>query len=139
MNSESDTPAFVGTGWSFPPEFLPLDHSARLSDGRTDIEESLRILLSTLPGERVMQPKYGCDLTPLLFEPLTTTLGSIMEDKVKTSIHYHEPRIEPISVSLSLADAEAGKVLIEINYRIRANNTRHNFVFPFYQQEGSEI
>lgn len=139
MSSETDIPAFVGTGWSFPPEFLPVEHSTKLSDGREDIEESLRILLSTLPGERVMRPKYGCDLTPLLFEPLTTTLGSIMEDKVKTSLYYHEPRIEPISVRLTLAEAVEGRVLIEIDYRIRANNTRHNFVHPFDQQEGTEI
>jgi len=139
MNSESDIPAFVGTGWGFPPAFRHSDSTVKLSDGRTDIEESLHILLSTLPGERVMRPDYGCDLTPLLFEPLTTTLGTLMEDQIKTSIYYHEPRIEPLSVDLNADEINEGKVIIDVHYRIRANNTRHNYVFPYYLIEGSEI
>lgn len=138
MVNESDIPAFVGNGWSFPPEFIPGANRAKLSDGRADIEESLHILLSTLPGERVMQPKYGCDLTPLLFEPITTTLKTVIEDRVKTSIYYYEPRIEPLRVAVSIQEALEGKFLVEVSYRIRANNTRHNFVFPFYREEGSE-
>ena len=138
MNNDSDIPAFVGTGWSFPPEFLMTSHSVRLSEDRSEIEESLHILLSTLPGERVMQPKYGCDLTPLLFEPITTTLSTVIGDRVKTSIYYYEPRIEPIRVGVSAQNAQEGQFLVEIEYRIRANNTRHNFVFPFYREEGTE-
>ncbi len=138
MSKESDIPAFVGTGWSFPPEFIAGHGGAKLSDGRADIEESLHILLSTLPGERVMQPKYGCDLTPLLFEPITTTLKTVIEDRVKTSIYYYEPRIEPLKVAVSIQEALAGKFLVEVSYRIRANNTRHNFVFPFYREEATE-
>lgn len=138
MTDHSEIPAFVGTGWSFPPEFLAVSGSVKLSDGRADIEESLRILLSTLPGERVMQPAYGCDLTPLLFEPLTTTLRTVTEDRVKTAIYYYEPRIEPLRVGVSLDDAVQGILLIEISYRIRANNSRHNFVFPYHLEEGSE-
>jgi phage baseplate assembly protein W len=139
MVNESDIPAFVGTGWSFPPEFIGGNHSVKLSDGRSDIEESLHILLSTLPGERVMQPKYGCDLTPMLFEPITTTLRTIIEDRIKTSIYYYEPRIEPLSVTVSAQEASEGRFLADISYRIRANNTRHNFVFPFYREEATEI
>lgn len=138
MSTESEIPAFVGTGWSFPPEFIVGHDSAKLSDGRADIEESLHILLSTLPGERVMQPKYGCDLTPLLFEPITTTLKTVIEDRVKTSIYYYEPRIEPLKVAVSIQEALEGKFLVEVSYRIRANNTRHNFVFPFYREEATE-
>ncbi|NJR43488.1 MAG: GPW/gp25 family protein [Akkermansiaceae bacterium] len=138
MASDSDIPAFVGTGWAFPPEFLMGNPSVLLAENRQEIEQSLHILLSTLPGERVMQPKYGCDLTPLLFEPITTTLRTVTEDRVKTSIYYYEPRIEPLKVSVSTEDAVEGKFLIEVSYRIRANNTRHNFVFPFYREEGTE-
>ncbi|MES2922823.1 MAG: GPW/gp25 family protein [Verrucomicrobiota bacterium] len=138
MPDHSEIPAFVGTGWSFPPEFLATGGSVKLSDGRAEIEESLRILLSTLPGERVMQPAYGCDLTPLLFEPLTTTLRTVTGDRVQTAIYYYEPRIEPLRVTVSLDDAIQGILLIEISYRIRANNTRHNYVFPYHLEEGSE-
>ena len=67
---------FLGTGWEFPPAFVPVEEKSTVAmvSGRIDIEQSLGILLSTLPGERIMQPRYGCDLTPILFEPLTTSL-----------------------------------------------------------------
>lgn len=133
--SAEDSP-ILGSGWAFPPEFLPSSHSARLVSGREDIEQSLAILLSTLPGERVMQPRYGCDLTPLLFEPVTTSLATDIADRVRTAILYFEPRIIPERVEVSVDDALAGRVLLEIDYRIGATNSRFNFVYPFYREEG---
>jgi phage baseplate assembly protein W len=139
METEPNLP-FLGTGWAFPPEFDLDDErsAAALVTGRIDIEQSLGILLSTLPGERVMQPRYGCDLTPLLFEPLTTSLITDIADRVQTSILYFEPRIVPDNVSVTPDDALAGRILIEVSYRISATNSRHNFVFPFYKTEASE-
>jgi phage baseplate assembly protein W len=139
METESNLP-FLGTGWSFPPEFVPAeDRSAvALVSGQTDIEQSLGILLSTLPGERVMQPRYGCDLTPLLFDALTTSLITDIADRVVTSILYFEPRIILDSVRVTPDDALSGRILIEVSYRISATNSRHNFVFPFYKAEASE-
>jgi len=54
--------SFLGTGWSFPPEFDPVSGSVVLVSNEKDIGESLDILLSTSLGERVMQPRYGCNL-----------------------------------------------------------------------------
>jgi len=136
-----DPPSFLGTGWAFPPEFLPqfLPASVALVSARTDIEQSLAILLSTLPGERAMLPEYGCDLTPLLFEPVTTSLATDIADRVRTSILYFEPRIVPEKVSVTADDTAAGRVLIEVQFRIVATNTRHNFVYPFHRREGTEL
>jgi phage baseplate assembly protein W len=139
METESNLP-FLGTGWSFPPEFVPAEDrsAAALVSGQTDIEQSLGILLSTLPGERVMQPRYGCDLTPLLFDALTTSLITDITDRVVTSILYFEPRIILDNVRVTPDDALNGRILIEVSYRISATNSRHNFVFPFYKVEASE-
>jgi uncharacterized protein len=85
------SPLFLGIGWRFPPEFIggAAAYACSMVDDRIDIEQSLHILLSTTPGERIMQPKYGCDLTPLLFEPVNTTLQTIIADRVRTSILYY--------------------------------------------------
>lgn len=139
MNNDTNLPAFVGTGWQFPPTFVPVIHKVGLANNRQEIEESLHILLSTLPGERVMHPKYGCDLTPLIFEPITTGLQTDIEDRVSTAIYLYEPRIKPISVHVNPENAAEGKFLVEISYQIRANNTRHNYVFPYYKEEGTEV
>ena len=132
---------FLGTGWEFPPAFVPVEEKSTVAmvSGRADIEQSLGILLRTLPGERVMQPRYGCDLTPMLFEPLTTSLITDIADRIRTAILYFEPRIIPDNVRVTADDALSGRILIEVSYRIAATNSRHNFVFPFHKEEGSEI
>jgi len=131
--------SFLGTGWSFPPQF---DNDGgrveMLSDGE-DIRSSLEILLSTRPGERVMLPNYGCNLDELLFEPLTTTMKTYMKDLIQTAILYHEPRIAVDKIELIDTGEMEGRILINIEYTIRSTNSRFNYVFPFYIQEGTEV
>ena len=104
-----------------------------------DIRSSLEILLSTVQGERILQPTYGCDLTPLLFEPLTTSLRTEMVDKIRNAILYFEPRIDVEKIELKDDQILEGIVLITIDYVIRSTNSRNNFVFPFYRAEGTDI
>jgi hypothetical protein len=129
--------SFLGKGWSFPPEFLSKSGSLAMTADADDIRKSLEILLSTRPGERVMQPEYGCDLSKLLFEPITTSLTSHIKDLVKTAILYYEPRIRVEDVTMGTAEALEGKILISIDFFIRTTNTRTNFVYPFYVQEAT--
>ena len=68
-----------------------------------DVASSLQILLSTTPGERVMQPLYGCNLNELMFESLDTRMKTLMADKVESSILYYEPRVNLESVSSTTA------------------------------------
>ncbi|GGC44633.1 baseplate protein [Parapedobacter defluvii] len=131
--------SFLGTGWSFPPQFDNEGGSVEmLSDGE-DIRSSLEILLSTRPGERVMLPNYGCNLDELLFEPLTTTMKTYMKDLIQTAILYHEPRIAVDKIELMDTGEMEGRILINIEYTIRSTNSRFNYVFPFYIQEGTEV
>jgi uncharacterized protein len=104
-----------------------------------DIQSSLEILLSTKRGERVMRSDYGCDLHELVFEPLTTTFKTYITDLIRTSILYHEPRIEVEKIELNDTGELEGRILITISYKVRATNSRFNFVFPFYKTEGTEL
>ena len=85
--------SFLGIGWDFPPTFDRSAGGVRMISDEPDIGSSLEILLSTDVGERVMQPRYGCDMHRLLFEPLDTTLRAYMKDLIWTAILYFEPRI----------------------------------------------
>ena len=136
MPERNEENPLLGTGWAFPPAFTPVSRANQMVSGAEDIEQSLTILLSTLPGERVMQPRYGCDLTPVLFEPLTTSLATDLADRVRTAILYFEPRIIPEKVALTQPDPGEGLVLIEIEYLISATNSRHNLVYPYHLKEG---
>ncbi|NVK64904.1 MAG: GPW/gp25 family protein [Flavobacteriales bacterium] len=131
--------SFLGTGWSFPPRFEKRTNKVALVSDEEDIHESLMILLSTRPGERVMNPLYGCNLDDLIFSPLNLTLKTYVANLIETAILYFEPRIDLDKVQISENDDLEGELLIELNYRIRSTNTRRNLVYPFYRGEATDI
>jgi len=131
-------PGFLGTGWSFPPEFSKTERGLRLSAGALDIRESLRILLSTTQGERIFDIHYGCDLSALLYESLTLSVRTTLAEKIQRAITLHEPRIKVEHVDFEPNTLE-GLVYIHVTYIIRSTNTRTNMVFPYYLKEGTEL
>ncbi|MGZ3928296.1 MAG: GPW/gp25 family protein, partial [Mucilaginibacter sp.] len=100
---------------------------------------SLQILLATRKGERVMEPGYGCNLDEMVFEPMTTTFKTYISEMIKTAILYYEPRIDLNSVQLDDSQETNGVILLMINYTVRTTNSRFNFVYPYYKNEGTEI
>lgn len=131
--------SFLGTGWSFPPSFEKSSGEVNMTSGEDDIQSSLHILLTTRMGERVMQPTYGCNLDELVFESLTSTTRSYIRDLVKTAILYFEPRIKLNKVDLDDSRDLEGVILISVDYTVRTTNTRFNYVFPYYINEGMDI
>jgi len=131
--------SFLGRGWGFPPTFDYDTGSVQMLEEVEDIYSSLHILLTTITGERIMQPRFGCNLEELLFESIDTTLKTLIIDKIETSILYFESRIKPLRIDL-IDDLELeGKLLIEVDFVVKSTNSRFNFVFPFYKNEGSQI
>lgn len=131
--------SFLGRGWSFPPTFDRNLAGVVMLEAEADIASSLEILLTTIRGERVMLPQYGCNLDELVFESFDTRMKTLMADKVESAILYHEPRIALESVRLDDSRELEGVVLIAVTYRVKATNSRFNFVFPYYQKEGTDI
>lgn len=130
---------FLGRGWSFPPDFKRVPASVAMLEEDADVASSLEILLSTTPGERILQPLYGCNLSELLFESLDTRMKTLMADKVQSAILYYEPRVRLESISLDESRELEGVVLIEFVYVVKSTNSRFNFVFPYYKNEGTDI
>ena len=129
--------AFLGTGWSFPPSFAASGSDVDVVTGVEDIEQSLAILLSTQRGERVMQDDFGCDLSEFLFGEISQGLIGRVRSFIEDAILYNEPRIALNGVEVSESGAEAGLLLISIDYTIRATNSRYNMVYPFYLTEAA--
>lgn len=139
-----DAKDFLGCGWAFPPAFRKEkddeDGYAQMAIGREDIEQSLHILLSTSLGERVMLPQYGCNLSDYQFESMSNTLIGFITDLVSNAILYYEARIKTDSITVSQSDswdAIQGYLRINIDYTIRATNSRYNYVYDFYIREGN--
>ena len=130
---------FLGKGWSFPPTFNQQLKDVEMTEKVADIENSLHILLTTTLGERIMQPRYGCNMEDMLFESLDTGTKTIIIDRIKTAILFFEPRIDAKRISLNAQNELEGEILVEIEYVIPSTNSRYNFVFPFYRKEGTEL
>jgi len=130
--------SFLGTGWDFPPTFEGGPDRVRMISDEEDIRSSLRILLSTTIGERRMQPRYGCNMDRLVFEPADGTFQAYLKDLVKIAILYFEPRIILEDVTLEPQPYE-GLIMITVSYTIARTNTRFNFVYPFYITDGTEV
>jgi len=131
--------SFLGRGWGFPPEFNRATKAVNMLEDEADIKSSLEILLSTRLGERVMVPDYGCNLDELLFKPLTLTLKTFVIDLIKTAILYYEPRIDLNKIAIDPTDELEGVLLINLDFTVRATNSRKNMVYPFYKAEGNEL
>jgi len=134
--------SFLGTGWSFPPTFDRAKGGVVLVTDIEDIEESLNILLSTSLGERVMQPRYGCNLNDYLFEPLSSTAIGFIKNLVSNAILYYEPRIIAESVDVTADDSFdlfEGRFTITVTYTIPGTNSRFNFVYDYYKNEALNI
>ena len=129
--------AFLGRGWSFPPTFSRGGGEVEMVTNAEDIQQSLRILLGTTRGERVMQESFGCDLQSLLFEEGDQWLMSRIERTIRDAIASHEPRITLDAVKVTGQDVRAGRLDVSIRYTIRGTNSRFNMVFPFYLTEAT--
>jgi len=91
-----------------------------LARGVAAIRQSLLMVLSTVPGERVMRPDYGCDLPRLIFWPNDATTAGLAILHVRRAVERFEPRVEVLGVDAG-ADPERPDLLaVVLTYRIRA-------------------
>lgn len=140
MNEDEPAPltSFLGTGWSYPPQFVPETGEVLMTSDEEDIEASLKILLGTAAGERFLNPKYGLDLHAELFEPMSTTMTTFLKDRAKVALLIYEPRINLLALDLDATAQLEGRVALVVEYEVRATNSRFNLVYPFYLSGGSE-
>jgi phage baseplate assembly protein W len=123
--------SFIGRGFSWP---MGVDHtgSIALTNGPDELDRSIRIVLLTAPGERVMRPKFGCRIWDLLFEPITPNLLGLIAEAVREAIGQWEPRVDVESVKPIVDTNDDALVRIHIVYKVRTTNDRRNLVYPFY-------
>lgn len=136
-NSRDAEAPFLGTGWRFPPTFSRDTLSVDLVRGHLDIQQSLEILFRTALGERDMLPRYGCRLASRVFEDLTRSMATEIENDIRTAVLFWEPRIELMGVSVVADPDRTGVLKIHVDYLIRQTNTRSNLVLPFCLHEGT--
>jgi len=137
MKEKNDS--FLGKGWAFPPAFNYDMGTLEMVTDVEDIEQSIRIIIGTIPGERVMFPTFGCGIRKFVFESNDPTHRSMLKDAIYDALLYNEARIKIEKIELKDDTQEHGIINIHLFYSIIITNTRNNMVFPFYFKEGTNL
>ena len=128
---------FIGRGWAFPMRTDATGGIALVSRER-EIEEAIRLVLGTSPGERPMRPQFGCRIHDYVFAPADGATASAIAAEVREALLLWEPRVEVEDVVVTFDAKDAGVMYIDIRYEIRRTNDRRNLVFPFYVIPGGD-
>ena len=128
---------FIGRGWAFPLRTDATGGIALVSRER-EIEEAIRLVLGTAPGERPMRPEFGCRIHEHVFSSADGTTASAIAAEVTSALRRWEPRVDVEDVLVSFDARDASVMYIDIRYAIRRTNDRRNLVFPFYVIPGGD-
>ena len=127
---------FLGRGWAMPVELDPRTGLVATAEYEEDIRQSIRIILETAPGERVMRPNFGCGIHELVFAAVDSATLQRIRSVVEEALRRCEARVDVIGVSVDEDATSEGVLLVEVEYRVRKTNQIGNLVFPFYFREG---
>lgn len=128
---------FLGVGVNFPVTLEGKGELAR-AEYEDSVYQSVWIILGTAKGERVMRPDFGCGIYDLVFEVNTPSTVGKVSQAVREALLLFEPRIDVLDVQVaSVSDTEGSKLLISIDYQVRATNNVFNLVYPFYLERSA--
>ncbi|MFI0466237.1 GPW/gp25 family protein [Saccharopolyspora sp. 5N102] len=122
---------FIGRGWAFPLR-VGATGGIAMVEREQEIEEAIRLVLGTAPGERPMRPEFGCGIHEYVFAPSDGATAGRIAQEVRSALRRWEPRIDVTDVVVAFDTVEEGVLYIDVHYTLRATNDRRNLVFPFY-------
>ena len=125
------TDSIIGHGWAFPPK-IDAQGGLALTDRASEIRQAILIILSTSPGQRVMRPTFGCRLHELVFSPNNSVTAAQARRYVEEAIGMWEPRVRLAKVAVRPDPDDHARLLISVDYEIKASHDRRSLVYPFY-------
>ena len=121
----------TGAGWAFPAG-IDAQGGLAMTNVRSEVRQSIEIILSTSPGQRVMRPTFGCRLHELVFAPNNSRTAAQARRYVEEALGMWEPRINVLGVSVTADPGSVGRLLIEVKYEMKSTHDRRSLVYPFY-------
>ena len=119
----------LGRGLDFP--IVPRSGEFRYAEGPEKVLQSIRIILETTPGERVMRPTFGAGLDRYLMKPNTVASRALIRRAVEQALALWEPRIKASAIAVDPGEDPA-LVLITIRFTHLRDGSEGNLVYPFY-------
>jgi uncharacterized protein len=117
-------------GEEFPGLRLAPTGSVDMVDEHAAVRQAVLLLLTTVPGERVMRPEYGCELHRLAFSPNDDTTAGLAIYYVRRALERWEPRIQLLHVDAGRSPEEAFRLDVSVEYRVRATQRSERLVYP---------
>jgi hypothetical protein len=128
---------FVGKGWAYPVT-VDAKGSIALVSGTEELEQAMRLVLMTYPGERPMRWEFGSRLRDFVFDGATWENATAIGNEVRAALLRWEPRVNVVDVAVTPDPGEDGLLFIDITYVVKTTNDQRNLVFPFYTIPASE-
>lgn len=114
-----DEAQIYGRGFGFPVR-LGNDGRVAWSAGPANVRESIRVILTTRPGERIMLRPFGAGLQSFLFEPNNAATHRLIEERVGSALRLWEPRIRVQSISVRRSEEQREGAVVTIVYKLIA-------------------
>jgi phage baseplate assembly protein W len=108
----------AGSGVAIGPAPSP-SGGVQLVRGDASIRQSIMLLLTTVPGERVMRPDYGCPLHRLIFWPNDATTAGLAIHYVRRAIRGFESRVQITRLDAGANPLDPAILQITLEYRVR--------------------
>jgi uncharacterized protein len=121
----------IGRGWTFPPKIDPQGRISLTSDAN-ELDQAIQIILTTSPGQRVMRPTFGARLAELVFAPNNSQTAAQARRYVEEALGMWEPRIRLVQVAVGPDPENPARLMINIEYEVKATHDRRSLVHPFY-------
>jgi len=105
-----------------------------LARGVNDIEQAIRIILGTAPGERMMRPEFGCRIHEMVFAPDNASTRKLVSYFVEEALKRWEPRAEVREVEVTSDPGRDGALIINIKFQVKDTYDERSIVYPFFLQ-----
>ena len=84
---------------------------------KNQVKSNLLNLLLTVPGERIMNPEFGCRLKELLFEGITDDINELITNTINTSIFTYIPEIESTNIVVN-SSRDENLITVTVRYKL---------------------
>ncbi|MFE1437291.1 GPW/gp25 family protein [Streptomyces sp. NPDC058739] len=130
----SDYP-HLGTGWRFPVRWHQDGdgggHVATV-DGEDAVAQSIRLIVRTTLGERVMRPDFGSTAEDQVFGIRDAASCHRLAHELRTAVLRFEPRAIVDQLEAVVAGTEDDRVEVTVEFRIDPHRRPTSLVLPFY-------
>jgi len=98
---------------------------------KNQIKSNLINLLLTSPGERIMNPEFGCNLRNTIFEGINEDLTESIQNIISDSVSIFLPEVELTEVVVDISAPDSYTVSVTVRYRLRISQEADQVTVQF--------